>query len=280
MIVLFSAGGRTGNQLFQVAYLLSKRRKNEWIVTFEFGATRALLSGSCRKRWLNIQPKAVRLFAEKWIYPLVYHGLVKTGIVSSHFDKNYRHVIRTGMIRRITVMKGYFESANEHSGDLLQSFRLRESLRSRVRPLVAGISEGRTPLFIHLRRSDFGDLKQMLPDSYYHAAAQTMQRMCSHAFYVIVGDDPAYAERLFQNIRPKYVSRLSMAEDLALMTLCKGGILSNSTFAWWGACFGQGSVGYVAPKYWTGFAKGAWIPPGIQAGFMTEIIEVPGGHSA
>ena len=107
---------------------------------------------------------------------------------------------------RITVMKGYFESANEHSGQLRQSFRLKESLRSRVRPLISGIPEGRTPLFIHLRRSDFGDLKQMLPDGYYRAAARIMQKLCSHAFYIIVGDDPAYAERLFQDIGPKYVS--------------------------------------------------------------------------
>ena len=229
---------------------------------------------------MNIQPRSVRLFVERWLYTLVYHGLVKTGIISSHFDVDYRHVVRSGKIRCITVMKGYFESGNEHSRRLLESFHLRESLRSRVRPLLSRIPEGRTPLFIHLRRSDFGDLKQMLPDGYYHAAAHVMQKLCSHAFYIIVGDDPEYAEKLFRDIGPKYVSRLSTAEDLALMTLCKGGILSNSTFAWWGACFGQGSVGYVAPEFWTGFAKGAWIPPEIRAGFMTEIVAVPGAHTA
>jgi hypothetical protein len=280
MIVFFSAGGRTGNQLFQAAYVLSERRKGEWVVTFEFGGTRSLLSASCRKRWLNIQPKRVRHFVERWLYPVIYHGLVKTGVVSSHMDRDDQFIVRTGKIRNVTVMKGYFESADEHGGQLQKSFRLKESLRFRVRPIIGAINEGRVPLFIHLRRSDFMDLRQALPDEYYRIAVRTLKEMCSHPYFIVVGDDPEYAEILFKDIEPKYVSRLTMAEDLALMTLCEGGILSNSTFAWWGARFGEGSVGYVAPKYWTGFTKGAWVPSRIRAAFMTRIIDVPASGPA
>jgi hypothetical protein len=141
--------------------------------------------------------------------------------------------------------------------------------------------QGRAPIFIHLRRTDLRDLasnandiRRMLPDGYYLEAVSLLLKRCRDVFYVVVGDDPDYAEALFKDIGPKYVSRLSPHEDLALMSLCEGGVLSNSTFAWWGAFFGGGHLGYVVPKYWSGLEKKTWYPPGIGANWMTDFVDV------
>jgi hypothetical protein len=114
----------------------------------------------------------------------------------------------------------------------------------------------------------------MLPDRYYTEAVRIIQQRYPSAFYVIVGDDPQHAESLFKDLEPKFVSRLSVPEDLAIMSLCEAGVLSNSTFAWWGAFFGGGRLSYVVPKYWSGFEKRIWHPPEIRASFMTDFVDV------
>lgn len=276
MIMLFTAGGRTGNQLFQLSYAISKRKANEWLITFDFGKTRALLSSRCKKRWLNLEFRLLCSFVETFTYQFI-----RTGLISSHSDTEGHYDLRHGKIRWITIMKGYFESSRQHADGLTRFLRLKESLRSEVRSFLASSLRGRTPVFVHLRRSDLLelskdplDIKRMLPDRYYTEAIRIIQQRHPNAFYVIVGDDPQHAESLFKDLEPKFVSRLSVAEDLALMSLCEGGVLSNSTFAWWGAFFGGGRLSYVAPKYWSGFEKRMWYPPEIRASFMTDFVDV------
>ena len=75
------------------------------------------------------------------------------------------------------------------------------------------------------------------------------------------------------------VSLLSVSEDLALMSLCEGGVLSNSTFSSCGAFFGSRRLGYVVPKYWSGWPHKTWSPPDVRADFMTDFIDVIGAIS-
>ena len=168
-------------------------------------------------------------------------------------------------------MKGYFESFPQLEQDLSHYFRLNTRLLSHARSFLESMTTGRAAIFVHLRRTDLKDLekdpfqiKRMLPDRYYGEGIRILQRRQDNLFFVIVGDDPRYAESLFKEVEPKYISHLSMAEDLAVMSCCAGGVLSHSTFAWWGAFFGNGRLGYVVPNYWHGHVKKIWHPPEDQ----------------
>ncbi len=287
MILLFTAGGRTGNQLFQLAYAISNRREREWIFTSGFGRTRAMLADVRRLRVLNVDCRLFRWLFEKLLYPVLYHGFVATGLASSHFDRGIEFAVRRGRLRRLTVMKGYFESSRRHAANLGSFYRLKGSLQSRVRPIVAARPPGCRCVFVHLRRSDAlllpetdGTTKRALPDWYYTEAVHLLKGLSPNIFFIVVGDDPDHAERLLRDLEPKWVSRLSVEEDLALMSLCDGGVLSNSTLAWWGAFFGGGRVGYVVPKYWFGWKVREWHPPEIQASFMTQLIDISRGASS
>ena len=88
------------------------------------------------------------------------------------------------------------------------------------------------------------------------------------------GPGPAGARTSTKEVTNKMISFQSAEKDLALMSLCSGGVLSNSTFAWWGAFFGQNKLGYVAPRYWSGWASEIWNPSRIQSFFMTHIMDV------
>jgi hypothetical protein len=283
MIVLFSAGGRTGNQLFQIAYAISNRRGAEWLVTFGLGRTKSMLAdGPWKRNWMNVEHRILAPLLEAILYTTAYYALVKTGLVSLHADRRSVPIVRRGKIPFLVMMKGYFESPQLHARNLAEFFRLKETILAKVRPVLAALPQGSVPVFVHVRRGDLvdhvpkepSDIKRMVPDSYYQEAVSMFLRRHPRSFFLVVGDDPDHAEALFSAIDTKLISRRSAAEDLALMSLCDGGVLSNSTFAWWGAFFGTHKLGCTIPKYWSGWAAGVWDPPAILASFMTDVIEV------
>jgi hypothetical protein len=280
MFILFPTGGRTGNHLFQTSYAASLARPNEYILTRGFGKTRSFLRGKWKRRWLNIDAKLPCWFIERFIEPLCWQLLIKTGLVSSVIERGGETLaVRTGKIRRITIVKGYFESDSFMASRIHEDFRLKSRYVSLARARLAKMPEGATPLFIHLRRGDLASISIngygiQLPDAYYWQAVELLKRKYHDPFFVIVGDDPAYAETLFAGLSEKYISRLSAPEDLALMSLCSGGILSNSTFAWWGAFMGKPGGYYIAPRYWSGWPWGTWYPAGMNTALVSEYLDV------
>ena len=274
MILLFSCGGRIGNQLFQLSHAIGNRGANEWVISIGFAEIEPLIDGPWRRRWLNVSNRSIRKIFQTFLYPTVYHGLVRTGIASSHYEENSHLVVKNGRLRRLTVMRGYFESSLNQPKDFSKSFRLKESILSKVRPILANLPRGKAPVFVHIRRSDFAELSVALPDRYYQEAVRLFRARHPDTFLIAVGDDPDYAEILLQGIDSKTVSRLSPFEDMALMSLCDGGILSNSTFSWWGAFFGRRRLAYMAPRYWLGWQEKTWDPPEIRASFMTDLVDI------
>jgi hypothetical protein len=86
-------------------------------------------------------------------------------------------------------------------------------------------------------------------------------------------DDVDYVEKNYSWVKNSTVSRNNMYVDFALMTLCDGGIMSNSSYSWWGAYLSKGRSNTVAPKYWLGFKSRKEYPLGILPSFA-EIGEV------
>ena len=280
MVILFPPGGRTGNQLFQAAYIASLAGPKGYFFTRGFGKTRALLYGSWKRRWLNIDAKPLCWIIERVVEPLCWHLLIKTGLVSSIIELRGETLdVRKGKIRRVTIVKGFFETDSFMAGDIRRSFRLKHRYIVSTRGCFAQMRDGAAPLFVHIRHSDFGATfveghNIQLPDVYYKEGVEVLKRKYSDPFFVIVGDDPAYAEKLFADLPRKYVSRLSPADDLALMSQCAGGVLSNSTFAWWGAFMGKPGGTYVAPRFWWGWPIGKWQPAGMDTALVSDYIDV------
>jgi hypothetical protein len=279
MMLLLTIGGRTGNQLFQIAYALSQRRKNEWLLSVGFGKTRSLLMGDCRSRWLNIDASLPRYAIERIVFPVILRVFIRTGLVTFDWESDEKHLIWKGKIRFIRVLKGYFQSSEDMSCDIRARMRLKDSLRRKAWKVLAPISKGKSPVFVHLRWSDFKDVdvggkSVALPDQYYVSALKRIRMPEKGLYYVIVGDDADHAATLFRDLEPKFISNLSVNEDLALMSVCKGCVLSNSTFSWWGAFFASCELGCIAPKFWWGWRVREWIPPRLRGSFVTDFVEV------
>jgi len=280
MILLFPSGGRVGNQLFQMAYTLSLARPREYIVTRGFGQARSYLRGGWKRKWINIDSRPLGSLIQNFIEPLCWQLLIKTGLASSVLEMEDKTLkIRKGKLRRLTIVKGFFETEEFMAGTTREKMRLKAKYISAARRQLERGGAAGTLVFIHIRKSDFGSnrvngLSIELPDGYYRSGVDQVLERIPDPYFVIVGDSPDYAERLFRDLERKLVSRSAAVVDLALMSLCSEGILSNSTFAWWGAYMGNPGGRYIGPKYWWGWASGEWYPPGMHTSLISTYIEV------
>jgi len=95
--------------------------------------------------------------------------------------------------------------------------------------------------------------------------------------FLLLTDDAYYAEDCFGDQPDILISDNDQFVDLALMSLCSHGILSASSFAWWGAWFSlrarkdQMRGIYLGPKYWAGHRDQEWYPEGFISDWITYI---------
>lgn len=274
MIIFFAPGGRVGNLLFQLHFIQSIRRPNEWILATQLRNIHRSLQGL--RRVVNLENRLLVNLIDHLIFPMIYHGLVKTRIIGSYIEGPDQIITHRHGILPFTLVMGYFQDARRYNV-LSQPLRLQPKFYARPRVLLHR-AEHRTPLFLHIRRTDYQDYliggkPAVLPYGYYRRALKSLPRDLESYHVFVVGDDPEWNRTNFSWLPHKTFSDLLPLEDLALMSLCEGGIISNSSFAWWGARWCSHRQPIIAPKYWIGWPIQKWYPAGIQTeGF--EYIDV------
>jgi hypothetical protein len=115
---------------------------------------------------------------------------------------------------------------------------------------------------IHVRRGDYvtnefyNDILGLLDVSYYDKAVANLLLNKETTKLFIFSDDIAWCKSNLEfNYETIFVeqeqSKKGVASDLALMWLCKHNIISNSSYAWWGAWLGVAKdKKVIAPLNW------------------------------
>ncbi len=138
-------------------------------------------------------------------------------------------------------------------------FELKEQFYKRALQILSEISSECTPVFVHVRRGDYlninynGKIGIDLPPKYYMKAIKLLEETIVSPFYIFLSDDPSFIECCFSEINPKYISREKKEVDMAIMMNCDYGIVSNSSFSWWGAYLMKNRKMVIFPKYWFGW---------------------------
>lgn len=106
---------------------------------------------------------------------------------------------------------------------------------------------------IHVRRTDYllnSNNHSNLTEEYYRSA---IQNFSDDDNYIVFSDDPEWCKKqeIFSNDNFMISENTDNRIDLCLMTLCKGHIIANSSFSWWGAWLAK-SDKVIAPKNWFG----------------------------
>lgn len=185
-------------------------------------------------------------------------------------------IVKPGLVDNIEVLNEiYFQSADYacldkgcFSGGLRQA---QEYLRDQVPDI-------RRTYFIHVRRGDYlhwpsRDKPSALPFSWYKMSMKKVLDRDPSITFVVLSDDFEYIKMKFGDLEGCLcIESGSACRDLYVMAACGGGgILSASTFAWWGAYIGHledPSRYYLGPEDWLGFRDKKFSPPQLRTSWI------------
>ncbi|MBL8330550.1 MAG: alpha-1,2-fucosyltransferase [Rubrivivax sp.] len=173
-----------------------------------------------------------------------------------------------------TMLDGYFQSDKYFARDWKYARRVLGPSPRAVGTALSKLSQlgcdPRNTIAIHVRRGDYLHQTEpftlsrygwTLPTSYY---TDSIERFSGNQKLLFLTDDPGYVRETFGP--DSIVASSSVPSiDLLMLSLCRFNVLSNSTFAWWGAYLG-GDEGrtVLAPRYWMGWESQRWMPSDIQ----------------
>lgn len=112
---------------------------------------------------------------------------------------------------------------------------------------------------IHVRRGDYMKCQFDFPfagKNYYKSA---ISRLADCDDFIVCSDDIKWCKQFFTRTFPKkrflFSEGNTPLQDMYLLSLCKNNIISNGSFAWWGAWLNKNpSKRVLAPSMWFGFA--------------------------
>lgn len=118
--------------------------------------------------------------------------------------------------------------------------------------------ENSNSVFVHVRRGDYLNFGGGgLGIEYYRKSLPVIQNQIADVTWFVFSDDLPWCRKNL-NLAPhcEFVqcdSPFADVEELYLMTRCKGGIMANSSFSWWGAALGTTpNRPIICPRYWWG----------------------------
>jgi hypothetical protein len=282
-VILFFENGRLGNQLFQY-YGLTKYFPREKLVFFGFEGLERYFNSvdaqfipkSSLSHWIRfgILRSIVFFFAKVRII-----GLITEGLHSDDFILN----VRRGLFWNIYVGHNVYFQHPDVFNQIQTTPRLKpyltEAAHSWLLRKLPNITSS-SLVFVHIRRGDYlnwpaKQFPAVLDLAYYMRAMELMQQKIENPTFILMSDDIYYLRDVFTESDTLVISDNSREIDLAIMSLCCSGILSASSFAWWGAFYARsqkklGSI-YLGPKYWGGHRLNKWYPSKFYTDWITYI---------
>ena len=157
---------------------------------------------------------------------------------------------------------GYFQS-ERYFADFADT--IKAELRAKAAPAgpyADAIRAAAYPVCVHLRRGDYQNpenaILQVCTPDYYARAIAAVKAARPDAALFVFSDDIAWAEQNLctHGLPAAFLPRGDAAADLALMQLCHGFILSNSTYSWWAQYLAPAADKQVyAPDKWYAHTK-------------------------
>lgn len=282
-MLLFLSDGRLGNQLFQYAFLNTIAKENEKIVTSnmeqfidKFDIDNINFKHfSLGKYW--------KFFIRKFSRPFLMLCVRLKLIDYICQDRDGTSSLSTFSIQKglwpIKLVETNFFQSERFFDKKKVDFKIKDKYSEEAKSFLSEISDEYTKIFVHVRRGDYifesylGVQGIDLPKNYFEKAMEEIAKDIENPFFVFLSDDFSFVKCCFENIENKIISKNSMATDLAIMSLCEYGIVSNSSFSWWGAYMMKNKKKVIFPKYWYGWKSKIESHVGIQPTWA-KIIEV------
>lgn len=253
--------GGLGNQMFQYAFALAMRRRenhvnldvslynyakmhNGYELERVFGIKEPLINKKgFHLKWLRLllktKPKAL-LTDDPLIFGEFNLKFPKRYICGYWQDERYFKEIENEIRKRFV-----FQGIDKKNKAIAQEMRECSSVS------------------VHIRRGDYAESGMLLLDDNFYSKAfeKIIDKVESPIFYIF-SDDRQEAETIVS----KYCSEYKVIDwnkdedsykDMYLISQCRHHIVANSSFSWWGAWLGNYKDNIVvAPQKWTNYSDG------------------------
>jgi hypothetical protein len=280
-MILFFEYGRLGNQLFQYCGLSHYCAEHKLIFVgcedlqkhFNCGEV-IFIPKSALGHWLPFG------ILRRVVFFLVAARILG-GITEKKDEKDFKLDHRKGLLWNIYVA----QSAFFQHADVINRIKITPRLNPYLIHLAHDwltekkISPGSDSLiFVHFRRGDYLNwpsrkFPAVLDLVWYKRAMETMQEKIKNPVFILMSDDLFYLRDVFEGSNDWIISDNPPEIDLAIMSLCHSGILSASSFAWWGAFFARSKrkqdCKFLAPLFWGGHRAKKWYPTGFRTDWIT-----------
>lgn len=245
--------GRLGNQLFQVAALISLGKKNNCDICLYDEIDRTYCDG--QESLLNYFNHGVTMRNREFVERLVSYEYVQNNdSIGKHiFDEQFKKV------KPNTAIDGKFESEQyfiEYKQYIKECFEFRDDINEIAEKYIDGIKQlypNKSLVGIHIRRGDFINNLKFNKDKYYDKNLLSYIGYCSekyfkedeYVFLIFTGgnhnnlnsDDITWCKTYLPKWRNVHFCEENREiVDFAILAKCEHAILtSKSTFGWWAA---------------------------------------------
>ena len=281
-MLIYFENGRLGNQFFAYSALRGLY-PNQRLVLFGFGTLKQAIESVDAIIIENRKlPRLLEFGIKQFLVVLAKLRIIGT-IQESRENSTYLIKKASGLIFNLHLLKPSYFQHQDVLEKINPSFRLNEDIFRKASDWLEEKvvkSSDQNLVFVHIRRGDYltwpsREYPAVLEKQWYIRAMDRMRAKVKNPIFILLTDDPYYAKDCFGDQTDILISENDQLVDLALMSQCQNGILSASSFAWWGAWFSKAHNAdegtYLAPKYWGGYRKKEWVPEGFITNWITYI---------
>lgn len=273
LVLIIKSKGRLGNQLFQFAFAKSIQNETEKLILVGFDELDNVFD--IEEQGFRVAPPSrAKSFVLQFLGPKLLDWLADNGFISSvqvlqerllssHFRETTDWREKKGLLRNITLIRsGYFQSESFFNPATIKTLRIRAEPKREALDFMRDRAENATRIFVHVRIGDYSNFKVMgnsasLPLVYFVGQMEWFRERYANSIFIFLSDNPDWVKSHFINLPFRMVFSRNRAEvDFLIMTLCDAGILSPSSFSWWGGYLMESKGPILAPRHWLGFQSG------------------------
>ena len=243
-MILFFENGRLGNQLFQYYGLKNYFPKHKLIFIGFSSLYNSFSNIDVLFIRSNINSFLIRL-SRKYSFLSDIRILGKINEIDS--NKNFNLNISKGILWNIFIAQNIYFQHKSFINEIVNPPKLKKKYTNNaIKWFKKKNISYKYPnlVFVHFRRGDYlswpnKKFPAVLDLSWYEKNISNMKTTIKNPIFIIMGDDTHFLKNAFKESRGLVISENSYIVDLCIMSSCSHGILSASSFAWWGALYSK-----------------------------------------
>jgi hypothetical protein len=280
-MIIFFEYGRIGNQLFQYQGLKNYFPKQK---LFFFGcASLQNIFNIIDATFINLKINSLLHKVLKKIFIFFVKLRIFGEIKEITVNDNTKLYVRRGLLWNVYIAHNIYFQHDSFINKITNppSIKKKYLILGKNWLIKKEVFKKKSNLvFVHIRRGDYlswpdVNFPAALDLRWYKKNMLNIKNRVKKPIFVIMGDDTLYLRSVFKESKNLIISNNLPEIDLSIMSLCSCGILSASSFAWWGAFYAKTHNKkrnyFIAPKYWIGHRSKKWLPINFFSKWITYV---------